>query len=386
MRFVVAMVVLGATSLASAEGVIIDHTESYSHLSLSAYVEAFYQYNFNRPSNLITAYRAFDDRTNSFTVANAVLEVKDDINDAVWTDLALQIGHTGAAYYSAETASPAQGGVGASDADLWRYIQQAIIGYRTRGPVIEGGIFLSTIGLEGLAIKDQYNWSRSQLFNALPFYHAGVRATWPVSHELALVTMITNGWNDIVNRNPYPCFEVMLQYKPSDNLSAQALYFGGIERPTGAPEGQPWRHLFDATATWKVSDQFAIAGQADTGFERNDFGTSYWYDGAAYIQVYLTQPQPYHPQVFLAARQDFIHEHVPGLATPMFFPANDVQSTTLTLDYRPHKNIALKLEYRYDHASDPLFYKGDVAVDANGLDIPTARSQQTLTLGATSWF
>jgi hypothetical protein len=33
-----------------------------------------------------------------------------------------------------------------------------------------------------------------------------------------------------------------------------------------------------------------------------------------------------------------------------------------------------------------MYFRGDVATDAEGNDIATATSQQTLTLGAVSWF
>src|SRR5215472_1116043 len=37
------------------------------------YVEAYYAYNFNRPSNGITNFRGFDNRHNSFTLQNVAL-------------------------------------------------------------------------------------------------------------------------------------------------------------------------------------------------------------------------------------------------------------------------------------------------------------------------
>jgi hypothetical protein len=43
-------------------------------------------------------------------------------------------------------------------------------------------------------------------------------------------------------------------------------------------------------------------------------------------------------------------------------------------------------EYRHDHASSPMYFEGDVVRAASGLDIPTATSQDTLTLGAVGWF
>jgi Putative beta-barrel porin-2, OmpL-like. bbp2 len=351
---------------------------------ISGYVEAFYQLNFDRPSNLVTAYRDFDDRTNSFTIDNAVLDVTGQVG-AVSTRIALQVGHTASASYTAEPTYAAQAGTGASDAALWQVIQQAIVGYKVNKLQTEAGIFLSPVGLENLAIKDQWNWSRSTPFFALPYYHAGVRLTYPLSDEVTGVFYVTNGWNDVVNRNPYPCFAGVVTWTPSQTLSTSLLYFGGVEDATDAPEGQPWRHLFDATATWQATPAIALAAQADAGFEPNHFGTSRWFDGAAYVRV---QPAR---RLYLAARVDGFHEYdshdAAGAASRLFFPADDVGSATLTADVRPAANLSVRFELRADHASAPMYFRGQVATDpVTGADIATATSQETATLGVVTWF
>ena len=353
-------------------------------LKVTGYVETFYQYNFNQPSNLITAYRNFDDRSNSLTIGNAVLDVTGQAG-AVSTRIALQVGRAPATYYTLEPTSGAQAGAGATGPEVWRLIQQAIIGYQVDKLQTEAGIFLSPVGLENVAVKDQWNWSRSMPFTALPYYHAGARVTYPLSDEVTGAFYVTNGWNDIVNRNPYPCFAGVVSWAPSKALATSVVYFGGIEDPTNAPEGQPWRHLFDVNGTWQATDRVAFAGQADAGFEPTRFGNSRWFDGAAYIRVQAL------PQLYVAARLDYFHEYdahdADGAASRLFFPANDVGSGTLTADVRPADNLSVRLEYRNDRASAPMYFRGQVATDiATGTDIPTAKSQQTTTLGAVAWF
>ncbi len=349
-------------------------------ITITGYVEAFYQHNFNDPTNLVTAYRGFDDRSDSFTIDNAVLDVT-AVSGDVSTRIALQVGHTPAAYYASEPSYPAASGAGATGPELWRLIQQAIVGYKLGKLQTEAGIFLSPIGIENLPIKDQWNWSRSNLFFALPYYHAGVRATYPLTDTLTGVVYATNGWNDIVNRNPYPCFAGVLQYAPSPEISAQLLYFGGVEAFAGAPEGQPWRHLFDAAVTWNVTRDVAIATQADAGFEPNNLGTSRWVAGALYARVRPTK------RLYAVVRGDWFHERDAPGPPRLFFPADDVGSVTLTADYRPANQISLRVEYRDDRASAPMYFRGPPGQDpTTGLPAPTATSQQTLTFGAVTWF
>jgi len=64
-------------------------------------------------------------------------------------------------------------------------------------------------------------------------------------------------------------------------------------------------------------------------------------------------------------------------------------SGTLTFSFQPHSNVILRLEGRYDAASFPLFYKGNVALydpaDPRSF-IPNAARQATLLAGMTTFF
>lgn len=347
-------------------------------MTVAGYVEAFYQLNFNHPDNLVTAFRGFDNRTNSFTVENAVLDAA-GAHGAVSARVALQVGHAPASYYQFEPSIPAQGGAGPSGPDLWRLIQQAYIGYKIdvgRGLLSEAGIFLSPIGIENLPKKDQWNWSRSDLFFALPYYHSGARFTYPFTDRLSGVVYVVNGWNDIVNTNPYPCFASLISYSLPGAFAATALYFGGVERPTGAPEGQPWRHLFDLTATWTPRPWLALAAEGDAGWEPDPAGASTWHAWALYARAQA-------PSGFaIAARADVFHEGAAQGASRLFFPASTVMSQTLTLEAKPEGNILFRLEARRDGASSPIYFRGHGATAAG----PTAASQTTATFGAVAWF
>lgn len=350
-------------------------------VTVSGYLEAFYQLNFNNPDNLVTAYRGFDNRSNSFTLEDAVLDVAAQ-RGPVLARIALQVGHAPASYYLTEPVIPAQAGTGSSGPELWRFIQQAYIGYKIpagRGLLAEAGIFLSPIGLENLPKKDQWNWSRSDLFFALPYYHAGVRFTYPFTDRLSGVLYVVNGWNDIVNTNPYPCFASVLSYAIPDSIAVTGLYFGGVERPTGKPEGQPWRHLFDLTATWTPMPWLAFAGEADAGWEPDPLGTTRWHAWALYGR--LQGPHG----LALAARADVFHDDPAPGTTRLFFPASTVMSQTLTLEAKPESNLLVRLEGRRDQASSPIYFRGQVQTVA-GVGIATAKTQSTLTLAAAAWF
>jgi hypothetical protein len=358
-------------------------------VTLGGYVEAFWSYNFNNPSNRITNFRGFDNRESTFTLSNVAASAAWE-RAAISGKVTAQVGHTPNTYYLAEPAAAGTSSTGASDATTtWKYLQEAWVGYRAPiggGVLFQGGIFLSPIGVEGMAVKDNWNWSRSNLFFGLPFYHAGIRATYELSKSWTAELMICNGWNNIVDNNRQKSVDLSATYKASDTLSLHFLYFGGVERSTSATEGEPWRNLFDAYATWDATKTLSFILHADAGFENNNFGTSDWTAIAGYVRIKLSG------KFFLAARADIFWEHVAsspaGTASALFWPGDRVASQTVTLDFRPLDNISIRLEGRHDSGSTEMYFRDSVAGDGSAASpyIPNARSQNTITLGATSWF
>jgi hypothetical protein len=373
--------------MVAAGGARADTPASDTKLTLAGYVETYYAWNFNDPSNLITNYRGFDDRHSGFTIENVALDVLGQ-RGPVSTHLVVQIGATGSTYYLAEPVWRATGGAGPSGPTFWQYVQQANVAYVApvgRGLTIDMGVFLSPIGPESIPIKDQWNWSRSDLFFGLPFYHTGARAAYPVGEHGTVTAQLYNGWNSIVDSNVELSPAISYTYNDPDRTLFQVLYFGGVERPTGAPEGRAWRHLFDAYVQRTIVPGVQAMLHADAGFERNTFGTSGWAAGAAYARF---QPEPW---LYLAARADYFHEWIArdatGAAAPIFWGGVAwVASGTLTADTRPADNLSVRLEYRHDQAQAPLYFAGQVPTDALGTFIPNASHQDTITVGVVGWF
>jgi hypothetical protein len=358
----------------------------------TGYVEAYYAYNLNRPSNGITNYRGFDNRHDTFSLSNAALGANWEAGP-VGGRLILQVGSTPSAYYGGEPpfAGAGAGGANASNGELWKYLQEAFITYKApvgRGLLLQLGLCASPIGLETFAVKDDWNWSRSNLFFALPFYHTGLRATYEWTDELSTTSSIFNGWNSVVDNNEEKSVETNVTYKLPDKLLLQALYFGGIERTTGSPEGPYWRHHFDALAQVDATTWLSFAGQGDYGWEPNRIGTTRWVAGALYARVKPVE------RVYFTLRGDRFDEHLATDAagrasSPIFWNGAEwVSSATATLDVRPHDQISFRLEYRHDAAEAPLFFGRDVKGDgtAQAPYLANARTQDTIGLGGTAWF
>ena len=387
MRFLLAAAIWLCADLADAQialtpAKVDEDARTQESLLLGAYVESFWQWNFNRPQNGLTNYRGFDNRHNSVTVSNVAVDLKWDWQNVLGR-VALQVGHTGSTYYASEPTSPGSGGANGSSAELWKYVQQANGGYRFRAfelPLaVEAGIFLSPIGPESMVVHENWHWSRSNLFFGLPFYHTGARATLRVSGPWELALAAFNGWNSVVDNNGHKSLVLQARYAPSAALVAAVLYFAGVERPRGAPEGSSFRHMIDAHATAEVAPWLALMGELNGGYEPTLFGAARWAAAAGSLRFTLLR------ELALALRADLLREWVPadgrGRATPLFFPSAWVSSATATLAYQPADRVSFRLEYRHDHADSAIYFRGPVAVEGT----TDARSQDTVTVGGTVW-
>jgi hypothetical protein len=359
-------------------------------LTPTGYVEAYYAYNFNRPSNGITNARGFDNRHSTFSLANAVLGANWEAGP-VGGRLTLQVGSTPSTYYGNEPLLAGTSAANASSTELWKYIQEAFVNYKApigRGLLIQLGIFMSPIGWESIAVKDNWNWSRSNLFFGYPFYHTGLNLQYFWTEELQTNVSVFNGWNSVVDNNEEKSIQSNIQYDVPNKISLQALYFGGVERPTGSPEGPYWRHHFDFYAQYDFTSWLAAAAQADYGWEPNRIGTAHWFAGAAYARF-----KPFQ-RIYVALRGDRFQEHLatsPGSpsSTPLFFGGAEwVSSGTVTVDVRPHDQISFRLEYRHDAAETPIYFGRNVIGDGSQASpyVANARTQDTLLLGSTAWF
>ncbi|MEB3299369.1 MAG: outer membrane beta-barrel protein [Candidatus Sericytochromatia bacterium] len=340
----------------------------------SGWIEVQASTNLTSPDGLVNGYRVMDGRT-GFSVANAVLDLPWE-RGTLRGRLALQTGLLPASYYGSEPMWRAGAGEGASDATLWRHLLEAWAGGHVAPRwAVEAGLFLSPLGPETVPVRGNWNWSRSNLFYALPYYHTGMRTTWQLTAGHDVVFWLTNGWNAATDG--VPGLSPMLQWawRPREGLEGSLLWAASQERPLGAPEGRPWRHLLDAHATWQLDRTWAMQGHVDVGSERGNTGLAQWQAAAVALKVTPTDRWD------LSLRLDGFREEalaadtlLPGV---IFWSVPWVRSVTATASWRAHRDWLWRLEARHDEAAGAL-YPG-----VGGARSPV---QDTVTLGMVQGF
>lgn len=363
-------------------------------VSFGGYIEAFYSYNFNRPSSGLNELRYYDRRHDLLTLQNVVLSA-DWALGPVSGRVALQTG------IITETIGTPEGSARTLESDLlWRIVQEATAVWRTpigHGVTIDAGLYVAPYTLEDLAVHDNWNWSSSTLFALSPSQVAGARVTVPLNCRHELTLGVFNGWDQVTDdRTPgktgiltwfwagRPTGEGCRDNEDEDLevLRYASVQYGlGSERIDGAAEGPALRHVLDAWVHWPLSTRLSVSSNFFGAYESTRLGDDYFAGLALYARVRLAR------WLFAAARADVVYERIPeGAAGMVLEGASLVGSGTVTLDARPHPNISMRLEYRHDESDGAVFHRGSVTQSMDGAYISNARRQDTLLLGLTTWY
>jgi hypothetical protein len=363
--------------------------------TINGALDFYYDDNFDHPIGRANRLRAYDVTANNFSLnqANLVVEnAADPASHKYWgARLDLQWGQ------ATETLQ----GNAANEArpDIYRDVFQA---YGTLAvPVrplhgeltVDLGKFASSIGLEGNYTKDQLTYSRSLWFDALPFYHMGVRAAYRVDPHLTIDYWIVNGTEATEAVNNYKDQLIGVVVTPVPSVSWSASYYRGQEHPDtvyfpngGAPANSPTQQgtpfqpiadpptglleIIDTYATWTAASALTFAAEADyVHAETAGAATAQrLFGGALYARYAIT------PALAVAARGELMWDRDALYSGT----SQRLDEGTLAARYAITSNTIAMLELRRDASDHPYFY-------ASTLDI-LDRAQTTITLGAVWWF
>ena len=354
--------------------------------TLNFYLDGYYAYNFNHPAGRINLLRSNDALSNNFSLSQTgiVIERAPDAaaNHRFGYRLDLMFGLTTDAQQGSVLNEPRP--------QVYRHIFQAYGSYIMplgKGLRLDFGKFSNSFGLEGNWVKDQMNYSRSYLFNALPFYHAGLRASYTFNDKLSVQYWLVNGENQTEDFNNYKSQAVLLSYNPTKNVGWNLNYYQGQEQRDVLPVGPdvfpvlptqpglsadkvngPYNgrlHIIDSNATFHLGPAWTAAFAGDYFLNRvtSNAPPVKAYGGAAYLHRQLNQ------QLALNGRFEYLADR------GGFFSGTgqDLKEATLTAVYQPVNGFQAKLEYRRDFTNVPFFLTGNPAL--------LKRSQTTATLG-----
>ena len=232
----------------------------WSHVKFGATFEGYYQFNWNKPFDRVVPLRAYDTRSNSFSIQQAALivDAAPDVEKGRRAGLRvdLQAGQATEALQGSVANEPRP--------DVYRQLWQAYGSYIfpvSRGLQVDFGKFGSNLGYETNYAKDDFNFSRAYLYNFLPYYHMGVRTTLSVSDRVTLIYMLTNGIQETEDFNNFKSSQVSGVVKPVRALTWTTSYYAGREQPDNRRANGPngWFRVFDSNGTVTVTPALTLA-------------------------------------------------------------------------------------------------------------------------------
>jgi Putative beta-barrel porin-2, OmpL-like. bbp2 len=350
--------------------------------------DGYYGFNFNSPIGRTNLLRAYDVSSNSFSLNQADIVIENAPDPSAGKHfgarLDLQFGQATQTLQGSAANEPRP--------DIYRNIFQA---YGTFAPnnklTLDFGKWSSSIGLEGNYTKDQINYSRSFLFDFLPFYHMGVRAAYKVNDAITLNYWLDNGTQQTEAFNNFKDQLFGFTATPRKNFSWTVNYYLGQEHPDviyypyTSPPGLPTlqgesfqpiipapkgkTHIFDSYAMWQPG-RWTLAFEGDYVIERDQTNSApiHTEGGAFYARYQLT------PKVALAGRTEYISDR-----GGLYSGANQaLKETTLTTEYKAAEGFVVRLEWRRDFSNQRYFL-----TDTLGL---LSKQQTTATVGVVWWF
>jgi hypothetical protein len=361
----------------------------FENTTINFAFDGYYGFNFNSPIGRTNLLRAYDVSSNSFSLNQADLVIENAADPAqgrrFGARLDLQFGQATQTLQGSAANEPRP--------DIYRNIFQA---YGTWAPnnklTLDFGKWSSSIGLEGNYTKDQINYSRSFLFDFLPFYHMGVRAAYKVNDVLTVNYWLDNGTQQTEAFNNFKDELFGISVTPRKSISWTVNYYLGQEHPDvvyfpyTSPPGLPTiqgesfepiipapkgkTHIFDSYASWQPTEKLTLAFEGDYVLERDQTNSApiHTTGGAFYTRYQWGK------KFALGGRSEYLTDRG-GLYTGA---TQALKEATATAEYKFTEGFVTRLEWRRDFSNQRYFL-----TDTLGL---LSKQQTTATIGVVWWF
>jgi hypothetical protein len=382
-----------ATSTQNAPATILP-TQLPGGATLNYAFDGYYDYDFNHPIGRVQYLRAYDVLSNAFSInqADVVFALDPDVAAGRRYGMRLDL------QFGQATATLQGNPINEARPDIYRNIFQAYGTYVVpvgKGLTVDVGKWASSLGIEGNYTKDQVNYSRSFYFDYLPFYHAGVRASYKVNDKLAVNYWIVNGTNQSEPTNSYKDELFGFTAQPSKKILWNFNYYIGQDHPdtaaatncsvpvqpglclqeiNPAPDGKA--HIFDSYVTWNATPKLSLSVEGDYVIQREranaapgeSSAPSHVDGGVAYARYQLT------PKMALGGRTEYLSDRG-GLFSGT---TQALKEFTGTYEYKFGEGFLTRVEYRRDWSNVPFFLTNKPGV--------LSPNQPTLTVGMVWWY
>jgi len=232
------------------------------------------------------------------------------------------------------------------------------------GLLVRVGKFVTILNQEVIDPEGNSLYSHSFLFEfSAPFTQTGILASYNLSDDWAIMAGITRGWDQAFEDNNSAIdFLGAVKWAQSKDTTFILNVSAGPQR---LDNNDDWRVVLDLVASHTVSDQLAIAVNADFGWEDNASAppsfpppagfrpdTAIWYGIAGYAGYKIS------PELGLNGRIEWFHDD-DGARTGV--SGINLYEITVGLNVKPFAKdrwgqyLQIRPELRFDLSSDDVF-------------------------------
>lgn len=368
-----------------------------------AYLDTYYNYDFNQPIDNTHTISSTIGRNKEFTLNLASIGIESNYKNIIGR-IWLQWGQMASIIQDLDAT--VQRGRNTSIANL-RNIREAAAGYHFNkwyGINVEMGIFMSYIGLESYVTQENWCYQRSMVCDFTPFYFSGARVQVFPSKKFRTELWLLNGWQSYNSWNKTIGIGSSNYYRPNENLQLVANFYLGKDSRNNSI-----RFHHDNSIVARYFNRPKAKGISQAAFSINTHYGCQNGDGLSSRSNYMTGSSLTNRIWFsknkfaVSLRGDFVTN--PGLYlafNPSPVAGNDfndavaadpkqkltIYQATTTFDIMPNDFVTFRFEYGYRKSNKPYFAgKGGTTSPGGWIDTNTdnwrpdlTREEQRLTL------
>ena len=321
-----------------------------SAFSVSAYVDMYYGYDFNRPNvtNGFTArnqrpYVTQYDQHNSFALNHAILFANYSRGKAD-AEVAIQTGTFAINNYAHEPSI------------LYRMIHRARVGYQVfESGRIDAGIMGGHFGYESALVMEREMLSPALATEYTPYYQTGVQYSHELSASTSVRAVVLNGWQTIAENDDAKAVGMAIDQKIGEAVTISYGNFFG-KQGDSFTQSQVWKRSHHNVVLSYRKDALGLVAIGD--FTRQEWiqqdptlkdGNVLFLTGIASLQV--------SDKVGIATRYEYVKDSRQILISTYQGLPLDLQVVSFCINYQPDEIISFKIEPKY-YLGDQDYFKG----------------------------
>ena len=315
-------------------------SDSTKSLDISAYIETYYSYDFNKPLSKEKPDFNYNYKKHNQPNVNLAFVKAGYQTRRIRSNLAVMAGDYVRYNLSAEP--------------LWvKHLFEVNVGFKPferHNFWIDAGVMPSHIGFESAIGNDCWNLTRSILAENSPYYESGIKLNYTnKDQDLNVAFHVLNGWQKIAItiRDEKPSVGVKVNYKPTHSLTLNYSNFVGNIKVNNINALRIFHNLY---AIYDVSSKFSFLIGFDIGTQKTaDTKTAFWYTPVIISKFKLSEKNK------IAGRLEFYSDKKQVIiltATP-----NGYQTfgASINYDHQISPKVLCRAELKKYTSRDPVF-------------------------------